>query len=95
MILCWVEVSGNANVNCNKRENGTAEGRAMVWMKGEIEAWGWERSQRRPVSLQLMIMWEVAQDKVKVADLDQVMESPVVYDFFFFLGKEELLVFLT
>lgn len=30
MILCWVEVSGNVNVNCNKREKGTAEGRAMV-----------------------------------------------------------------
>lgn len=91
-----VEVSGNISVDCNKREKGTAEGRAMVWMKGKIEAWGWERPQRRPVSFQWMITWKVAQGKVKVADLDQVMESPVCYDFFFFfLGKEELLVFLT
>lgn len=60
MILCWVEVSGNANVNCNKRENGTAEGEGYGVDEGEM-TWGWERSQRRPVSLQLMITWEMCQ----------------------------------
>ena len=35
------------------------------------------------------------QDKVKMADLDQAMVSPVIDDFFFFffLGREKLLVF--
>lgn len=33
-------------------------------------------------------------DTVKMADLDQVIESPVINDFFFFfLGREKLLVF--